>query len=167
MLWVLFSPGSGAPAGSGRAPAGVSAPIPPPPPNLILAQEGGTVITLEPLPQAQRADVGSPVPQGRPHWVGCRRLGGSSEGDRPLPMPGSCPCLLPDGSHGPGVDRVFDRLSVPLNTQKLLQQGGWAGSGVPCCPRRGPSREQKPPGRQEVTLQRARCQEGEAGVRRT
>uniref|UniRef100_A0ABI8AF13 DH domain-containing protein n=1 Tax=Felis catus TaxID=9685 RepID=A0ABI8AF13_FELCA len=28
---------------------------------------------------------------------------------------------------------------------KLLQQGGWAGSGVPCCPRRGPSREQKPP----------------------
>ncbi|XP_025781016.1 rho guanine nucleotide exchange factor 10-like protein, partial [Puma concolor] len=82
---------------------------------------------------------------GRPHWVGCRRLGGTSEGDRPLPMPGSCPRLLPDGSHGPGVDRVFDRLSVPPNTQKLLQQGGWAGSGVPCCPRRGPSREQKPP----------------------
>lgn len=50
MLRMLLSPGSGAPAGSGRAPAGVSDP-----PDPVLAQECGTGVTSEPLLQAQTA----------------------------------------------------------------------------------------------------------------
>ncbi|XP_053063862.1 rho guanine nucleotide exchange factor 10-like protein isoform X6 [Acinonyx jubatus] len=46
--------------------------------------------------------------------------------------------LLSPGSGAPAGSR-----RAPAG--RLLQQGGWAGSGVPCCPRRGPSREQKPP----------------------
>lgn len=91
MPWTQLSLGSGAPAGSGRAPVAVSALLPPG----LCPRRVGPGQPRTPLLQAESACVGSCEPRGCPSWVCCRGPGGSSEVDRPLPTLQSCPLCFP------------------------------------------------------------------------
>lgn len=125
-------------------------------PDPVLAQEGGTGITSEPLLQAQRADVGSHVPQGHPHWAAA--LGSVAA----LGWTGHCPC----GGAAPIcclMRAVVQELIMYLTVYLFLKYSeaptaalmGWGWSAL--VPKMRSLWEQNQPQRQAVSSQRARC----------